>query len=351
MSNIYKDLADALNKLPNGFPGTETGSDLRLLEFMYSEKEAELASKLTGNWETADDIALRLNKLTKEALSGLFSLAREGKVWMDRSAGKTKFRLAPFIVGSYEAQVDHMNEKMALLAEEYLHDGGAEGIMKPQPAVHRVVPVVETSDLEWILPYDNVIAILENAQSFHVQDCICRKQKEALGEECDAPKHNCLSFSAVKREMKPGDITKKEAIELLKESEDAALVHSVSNVINGINYICNCCGCCCGVLRVITEWGIENSMARSNYEAIVKTEDCIGCELCLERCQVSAITMVDGIAVIDRNKCLGCGLCGTTCAAEAIELISRPEEEQIAPPENFGEWEKQRLSNRNIINE
>ena len=348
MNNVYADLADALNSLANGFPRTETGSDIRLLEFMYSEKEAELAGKLSGEWELVNDIAIRLNKLPKEVKAGLFAMVREGKVWMNKDAGKIKFRLAPFIVGSYEAHVGKMNEEMSLIIEEYLNDGGVEGIMKPQPAIHRTVPVMEADEMEWILPYDNVLKIIEKAEVFHVNECICRKQKEVLGEGCDAPTHNCLSFTTVKREMKPGDITKEEAIRLLQEAEDAALIHSVSNVVDGLHYICNCCGCCCGILRGITEWGIENTMARANYEATVKADDCIGCEICLDRCQVSAITMIDGIAVIDRNKCLGCGLCVTTCASEAIKLIPRPAEEQTTPPDNFGDWEQQRLKNRNM---
>lgn len=349
MSIVYEKLADALNALPNGFPRTKTGSDLRLLQFMYSEKEATLASNLTKNWETVNSIATRLDKLSKEVQAGLFSMVREGKVWMHKGDKGIVFRLAPFIVGSYEAHISHMSEEMALLVEDYMRDGGVAGIMKPQPAVHRVVPVMDSAEYEWILPYDNVRKIIEDAETFHVQDCICRKGREVLGKECEAPMHNCLSFSKVKRGEKPGDISKEEALKLLKEAEDAALVHSVSNVINGLHYICNCCGCCCGVLRGITEWGIENSMARANYEAIVTPEDCIGCEVCLDRCQVSAINMVDGIAVIDRDKCLGCGLCVTTCASEAIKLAPRPAKEQFDPPAGFGEWEQQRLKNRNLI--
>lgn len=348
MKNVYVDLADALNALPNGFPRTESGSDLQLLKYMYNEKEAELASQLSGTYELVDDIALRMGKLPKEVIAGLFSMLRDVKVLMDRSGGKTRFRLAPFIVGSYEGHVGHMSEELAIMVENYLYDGGVEGIMKPQPALHRVVPIPDTVDLEWILPYDNVLAIIDNAQSFHVQDCICRLQRDSIGKACDAPKHNCLSFSTTKRSMKDGDITKDEALQLIKDAEEAGLVHSVSNVVDGLNYICNCCGCCCGILRGITEWGIENTMARANYEAVVEDSNCIGCEICVDRCQVSAITMVDGIATIDRDKCLGCALCVTTCGSDAMKLIPRPSSEQIAPPENFGEWEKQRLLSRDV---
>jgi len=347
MNTVYDNLADALNTLPNGFPRTKTGSDILLLKYMYSEKEAELASKLSETPESVKDIAERLNKLSKEVQAGLLHLVKNGKVWMDMSDGRPKFRLAPFIVGSYEAHVDYMNEEMSILFENYMNDGGVKDIMTYQPSVHRVIPTVDHAELEWILPYDNVLAIIDEANTFHVQDCICRLQQDALDKGCDAPKHNCLSFSKAKRKPKEGDITKEEAIEIIKKSENAGLVHSVSNVVDGLHYICNCCGCCCGVLRGINEWGIENSMARANYEAIVDKDSCIGCEVCLDRCQVNAITIVEGKAEINRGKCLGCGLCVSTCPTDAIELIPRPKTEQVEPPKDFGQWEKERLENRN----
>lgn len=348
MDNIYEKLADALNSLPNGFPRTKTGSDIKLLKFLYTPDEAELACQMSAKREDAEEIAQRLNMLTKEVIAGLFSMVRQGKILLEKQDGKLKFRLAPFIVGSYEAAGYKMNAEMASLAEEYFEDGGVYGIMQPQPALHRVIPAVDSLDLEWILPHDSVLAILENAQTFHVQDCICRLQQDSLGKGCKAPKHNCLSFSNIARNPKPGDITKQEAMELIDEAEKAGLVHSVSNVVDGLNYICNCCGCCCGILRGITKWGIENSMARANYEAVSSPDSCIGCKVCVKRCQVSAVAMVEGKAVINRDKCLGCGLCVSTCKPKAIKLIPRPENEQIKPPKDFGQWEHDRLKNRGI---
>ena len=36
---------------------------------------------------------------------------------------------------------------------------------------------------------------------------------------------------------------------------------------------------------------------------------CIGCQLCVPRCPVNAITMVDDVAVINPDKCINCGIC------------------------------------------
>lgn len=346
MNNVYDKLADALNALPNAFPRTKTGSDIHLLKYMYTQKEAELASELSIKPETVKEIAERLKLPSKEIQAGLLHLAKQGMAIVDMSSGRPKFRLMPFVVGSYEFAVDKMNTQMAKLFEDYVHDGGVKGIMTYKPSLHRAIPTIDHSEMEWILPYDNVLKILDSANTFHVQECICRLEQEALDSGCDAPKNNCLSFSTAKRKPKEGDITKEEAIKIIKESEDAGLVHSVSNVVDGIHYICNCCGCCCGVLRGITEWGIENSMAKANYEAKVDEDTCIGCEVCIDRCQVSAIEMVEGKAVINRDKCLGCALCVSTCPTDAITLSPRPENEQVMPPKDFGEWETMRLKDR-----
>ena len=322
---------------------------MKLLEFLYTPDEAELASRLSMKREDAKDIALRLNRPAKEVIAGLLSMVRQGKVRMEKQDNGLLFSLAPLVVGSYEAAGGRMNAEMALLFENYYNDGGVYGIMQPQPALQRVLPAVDALDLEWILPYDNVLEILDHAVNFHVQDCICRNQQHSLGKGCEAPVHNCLSFSSVERAPVPGDISKEEAKALIAEAENAGLVHSVSNVVEGINYICNCCGCCCGILGGITKWGIENSMARANYEAVVDSDLCNGCGICRKRCQVSAITVDNGMASVDRHRCLGCGLCVTTCKRHAVKLLPRPESEQTKPPQDFGQWEHDRLKSRGLL--
>jgi Na+-translocating ferredoxin:NAD+ oxidoreductase RNF subunit RnfB len=125
-------------------------------------------------------------------------------------------------------------------------------------------------------------------------------------------------------------------------------VHTVSNVRQGIGYVCNCCGCCCGILRGITEFGIEGSVARANYLARVDEAACIGCGICVERCQVGALALVDGLAVVDVARCIGCGLCVTGCPQDAATLTPLAESEALPPPEDFGAWEHARLHNRGL---
>ena len=188
---------------------------------------------------------------------------------------------------------------------------------------------------EWILPYDDVRRIVLSARSFSANDCICRVQRDLLGHRCGFPLAMCLSFSNAERSALPGDISREEALALLDRSEEIGLVHTVSNVAHGVGYICNCCGCCCGILRGITDWGIENSVAHANYYAVIDPALCAGCGTCIERCQVHAIHDEDGVSVVAREKCIGCGLCVTGCPDSVPQLLLRPEAEMRPSSRGF----------------
>ncbi len=70
-------------------------------------------------------------------------------------------------------------------------------------------------------------------------------------------------------------------------------------------------------------------VAPSRFKAQVNTEECMGCQACLERCIFDAIA-VEGDepkARINPEKCVGCGVCTITCPTEAISL------KETTPPE------------------
>ena len=341
---VYERLAEALDKLANGFARTQSNVEIRLLKKIFSHEEASIACQLNGSMESSEVIAERVGLPAKQAEAKLTEMAGKGLLWDSEDGGKHLFRLAPFIVGIYEAsEVDH---ELAHLVEEYLSGGGAAGIMTPQPAIHRVIPAHGSAKSEWILPYDDVKAILMDSKSFNLNDCVCRIQHKHVGHECDFPVRTCLSFSSAERPPGKNSVSKEEALAFLDEAEELGLVHTVSNVMKGMGYVCNCCGCCCGLLRGITEWGIEHSVASANYYAEINSEECVGCGTCVERCQVHAISEKGDVSVVDREKCIGCGLCVTGCPNEAARLARKPDSDIVPPPVDFETWERERLRNR-----
>ena len=50
---------------------------------------------------------------------------------------------------------------------------------------------------------------------------------------------------------------------------------------------------------------------------------CLGLGSCMTACSFGAITMKDGLPVVDRNQCVGCGVCEKQCPRSVIHLISR----------------------------
>ena len=348
-SDVYEQLADALDRLPNGFPKTASRVEIAILKKIFSHDEASLASQLSGHREPLDAIAKRVGLSMEEAGQSLMRMAQRGLVWFDQGTEKPRFRLAPFIVGIYEEQVDVMDHELARLVEEYLANGGATGIMKPQPALHRVVPAQKAVKSEWILPYDDVRKILLSSKTFGLRDCICRVQQDNINHRrCDFPLRTCLFFSPFERPPSPLDVSREQALEFIDKAEEIGLVHTVSNVMKGVGYVCNCCGCCCGILRGINEYGIENSVAQANYFAVINPDECLGCGTCIERCQVHAISDRDGVSVVGRERCIGCGLCVTGCPNNVARLERKSESEVVHPPADFATWGRERLLNRGL---
>jgi ferredoxin len=346
--DAFEKLANALDRLANGFPRTQSGVELRILKKIFSSEEATIAHQLSGKWEPLEIIARRIGLSTEETRVFLEKMAERGFLWSFEKNGIPLFRLAPFIVGIYESQLERMDHELAHLVEQYALDGGMEGIMRLQPALHRVVPAQSALKSESILPYDDVRAILSDSKTFRLHDCICKVEQDFMGRTCTFPKRSCLSFSQYERPHTKDDISKEEALTFLDETEKMGLVHTVSNIEEGVGYVCNCCGCCCAILRSITEWGIENSVAYANYYSQIDPEVCNDCGICIERCQVHAIVEKDGIPFVQKEKCIGCGLCVTGCPNDAARLERKAEAEIVAPPKDFRTWEKERLRNRGL---
>jgi Na+-translocating ferredoxin:NAD+ oxidoreductase subunit B len=349
INNWYERLADALNKLPNSFPRTKSNVELTLLKKIFLPEEAFLAGQLTGTAEPVLTIAERIGLSEEETATRLTGMMDRGMV--RGNAAKGMYRLAPFIVGIYEAQLERMDHELAHLFEEYLDQGGIE-IMRPQPAIHRVIPAQSATKTEWIMPYDKLRDLLISCNTFRVRDCICRKQQDLeQTRKCNFPLHVELIFYTGRESADtpvPPYVTKEEALAVLDKTEKIGLVHTVSNVAEGIYYVCNCCGCCCGILRGITEFGIEKSVAAANYFSVIDPERCTGCGTCIKRCHMHAISSENEISVVNHAKCIGCGLCVTGCKANVAMLKPKAEEEIINPPKNFAAWEHERLVNRGL---
>jgi Pyruvate/2-oxoacid:ferredoxin oxidoreductase delta subunit len=350
--DVYRKLAQRLDAIPNGFPATQSGVELRLLAKMFTPDEAGLACVMRLSHESATDIAARNGMAPDLAYRTLKGMARKGLIRVKKGEGQLTFGLMPFVVGIYEEQLPRLDAEMAALFESYYQESQA-GITHAKPSLHRVIPVEKaiSFDVE-IFPYEWASELLEKALSWGVRDCICRVQQRLVGKGCERPAENCLVFAPVEgafnRSQTTRPITKEDALRILREAEEAGLVHSAANHRDRHFYICNCCTCCCGVMRGVAEFGIPTAIAHSDFRAVVDPDVCVACGDCLDHCQFGALSIPEWVCQVDYAHCVGCGLCTTACSTGALSLERRPEGEVPSPPADIKEWMVQRAQERDI---
>ena len=353
MNSNYEMLANELDKIPNGFPRTKSGVELKLLAKLFTPEDASIAATLSMDPKSLTEIAEENSMEEPEAKSMLISMVKRGLIDIKREEGVGfVFHLIPFVVGFYERQNAKIDKEFAELFEKYYHEAFNQTMLS-HPSVHRIIPLEKAIPVDIdVMPYEKASTYLDQAQSWGVLNCICRVQKNLIGQGCNHTVKNCLVFSpkpgAFKKSEEIESLSRDEALEILAEADREGLVHSVNNAQTEVYYVCNCCTCSCGVLRGMVEYGSENSIARSDFYALVDADLCSGCEACLDRCAFNAMAMVDGICEVDRSACYGCGLCISSCETEALSLLQKSPEELSPPPADDEAWRRVRAASRSI---
>lgn len=352
---IYKKLAQVLDTLPNGYPETDSGVEIKILKLIFEPDEAELFCDLKLSFESPDQVSERTGRPIEGLEDKLMLMWNKGQIFGVDFGTVKMFKMVPWVFGIFEFQLKHMTKEFAELCEEYGPYFGPQ-FFENKPQLMQVVPVEEeisTENAQIALPYEKISGLIEKGQSFGLNDCICKKEKDLLDKRCDKPMEVCLAIAPVPgifedHPLGARPISKEEAYEVLKKSEEAGLVHLTSNFENGHIYICNCCGCCCGILRGINEFGMPD-VVNSHYYAVIDTEECVSCGVCLdERCQIAAIEETDDTYKIIEDKCIGCGVCISTCPTDAISLVRKDPDKIVKPPSGETDWFKMRGTMRGV---
>jgi NAD-dependent dihydropyrimidine dehydrogenase PreA subunit len=361
--NVYQKLARHLASLGMGYPQKE--ELLEILRESFTPQEAEVALAIptkTIPFEPApvSKIAPHLNIPQDELEQILSNLAQRGLLYSKRMKdGEMGYALQQFGYGFPQTffwkGVDTPNaKKLADLVARYSRSEQLqEAYGETETKAFRYVPVIPSLDPQShaVFPFEMMEELIKKVRRIALVHCPCRATAHLIGKKrCDHSLENCIKYDELAEYLIDKgigkEITKQEALEVIRKSEEAGLVHLVDNAREGIKHTCNCCGCCCWSVGTIRRKKIPRDVLMATYFLReTDQEQCIGCGACVDICPVNVIRMEGDFPVIDKEWCIGCGVCAVPCPTSAVKLVRRSD---TLPPKDFKELHKQILRERRL---
>ncbi len=346
----YEKLTKRLNQFPQGAPASKTL--YKILEILFSEKEAELVAQIPVRPFTAKKAASIWKISEKEATIILDQLASRAVLLDIEQKGQMTYVLPPPMAGFFEFAMmrtrgDIDQKLLSELFYQYLNE--EEDFIKDlfvgtETSLLRTFvqePVLDNGNTVHILDYERASHIIKETPVMGISMCYCRHKMLHLDKHCDAPMDICMTFGNVADSLIRHGHARKveiaEGLELLNEAYENNLVQCGENTQSGVSFICNCCGCCCEALIAAKKFGNLHPVAPSNYYPVVDEYHCTKCEMCVGICPVHAISIEkneQGLTslTIDYEICLGCGVCVRKCKRQGLSLERKDRQSQIITP-------------------
>ncbi|UCG02272.1 MAG: 4Fe-4S binding protein [Candidatus Heimdallarchaeota archaeon] len=343
-NEVYTKLRQQIDKMPIGFPATESGVEIRILKQLFTLEEARIALNLNIIHEPIEKIYKRVRKTNltisvKELENTLERLVKKGAITSRIKNGKKSYSYLQFAIGMYEYQVDHITKEFYQDCEEYLFEEFKNEFYKTKIPQLRPIPISKNIPSDHpIAIYDDIRNIIAHTEGeFSVMNCICKQGKDLVEQSCQVTeiRETCILFpnptSYFRRFNISRPVSNEEVLQILDQAEEAGLVIQPGNSQEP-NFICCCCGDCCGVLTMAKTYSKPSELFSSNYYAIIDPDRCNGCGSCQKRCQMEALVITKEKTSVNLDRCIGCGLCVIKCPNEAITLNEKVK--ITVPPKN-----------------
>jgi formate hydrogenlyase subunit 6/NADH:ubiquinone oxidoreductase subunit I len=351
---VYRDLIAWLNKTWWGLP--DSPELLPLMRVTYTPAEARLLTGLPFRGVSLSELAAMKQMDPAELWPQMEAMARKGLAFSGQRQGEPFYGLNDsfFVLlrsSFWPGKDDLRTRQMAPKVNRYFRDSFFAQYADAHTKGLRAIPIQRTiADTRQVLPYEDVVQVLEGQDYYSVSHCPCRHRKnmDEDAHTCQHPTEVCLHFGRLGRYLDANGlgrpISKDETLEILALSADSGLMHSVSNWQEGVDTICNCCACCCLFLEGFHVLGHLRAQDPSNYRVSVNPATCKACGLCVERCPMDALSLEPhgqatnkkGLAPeLKAELCLGCGVCAHKCPSGSLVLQHRPE--TIHPPQDARE--------------
>jgi len=346
--SAYRDLADRINRSPQGAPPSDVL--FAILKLLFSEREAELVALLPIRPFTVEDAARRWKVPEAEARNVLDALAdRAILLDTEHRDGRRTYVLPPPMAGFFEFSMmrvrDDIDQKLLAelfyqylnVEEEFVRDLFGLGETRLGRVFVNEAAVPAELSLH-VLDYERASEVAKTSKTIGVGVCYCRHKLQHLGKACDAPLDICMTFNSAAASLVRHGVARQvdhaEATDLLQQARDRRLVQFGENARERVSFICNCCGCCCEALLAARRFGFLHPVHTTSFILAIDHAACNGCGKCVEACPVEALSLVSAndpkkprkkASRLDEEACLGCGVCVGACPENGLRLASRPE--------------------------
>jgi Na+-translocating ferredoxin:NAD+ oxidoreductase RNF subunit RnfB len=346
LKTSYQQLAERLNRFPQGAPPSELL--FAILKLLFKEKEAELVSLLPIRPFDLE-MAARVWKMDRrEAQKVLDELAGRAILVDIETDGRSVYCLPPPMAGFFEfsmmrLRTDLDQKVLGELFYQYLNveqDFIKALFTEGETQLGRVFvqePMLSGENALHVLDYERASQVIRTASHIGVGMCYCRHKMQHVGRACDAPMDISMTFNGTAASLtKHGHaraVGASECMGLLEQAYDRGLVQFGENVQRRVNFICNCCGCCCEALLAQRKFGTLRPVHTTNFIPSIDQTSCSGCGKCVDACPVEAMALVSAEdprrpsrrkARLLEEICLGCGVCVRACPTGSLSLRSRP---------------------------
>ena len=364
---IYEQLIDWLRQNWYGIP--EADEMRPMVKATYTPEEASFLTGMPFSARSLEELA-EIKQMDPAGLKEkLEALVKKGLVFRTVRGDSVRYRLNDtyFVFGRvsyWGGGTDERTKKMAASANKYFLHGFMDQYAYTHAKGLRVLPIQEViEDTRHILPYDEVVKVLDSVSYYTVSICPCKHRKniDPDSPNCEYPTEVCLHFDQLGHYIVDSgigrEITREETEDILRQSAEVGLVHGVSPWDEGVDTICNCDPCCCIWFEAFHKLKHDMSLTPSSYRVRIDPDSCIGCGLCVKRCHMGAIhleeypeardrvTVVEGkelknklgkVAVLNPELCIGCGVCAYKCSTKSL-VLERLEGTE-APPKDAREY-------------
>lgn len=246
---IYKELLQVMKKRGGPYSGADIPEFYAMVEEMFTPEEAEVNNAMPRGPVTADSMAEIMDRSKEEIEPILESMANQGLCAAVKMGDTQIYSSARFMPGILEYQfmsgeITKRHKKLAQLIHDYEKAYDAIQPLKDgsYPST-RVITVDRSINAEHaVQTHDQVKTYVDQNEYIAVAQCFCRHAAVLRDEDIHGmPTDVCLSFGPgalfISQRLGGRLITKEEAMDALKRSEEAGLIHMSQNSAEGVGFI------------------------------------------------------------------------------------------------------------------